>query len=90
MKKILGFVILIGFVIMLGAAGSADVAGMSFLKVLLLEVFGMLITTIGTSAFMHYNVYLRRTRRRRVSRRKVASSEIRVAKQIKIPEKELC
>ena len=90
MKKILGFVILSGFVIMLGAAGGEDVAGMSFLNVLLLEVFGMLITTFGISALMHYNVYLRKTRRRRISRRTAASSEIGVAKQIKIPEKELC
>ena len=37
MKKILEFIILFGFVIMLGAAGSGDFSGMSFLKVLVLE-----------------------------------------------------
>lgn len=86
MKKILGLVILFGFVLMLGAAGSADVAGMSFLKVLLLEVAGMLIVLFGTSALMHYKRYLRRIIR--IRRRN--ASYVKNDTQICIREKELC
>ena len=60
MKKILGFIILSGFVLMLGVAGSADVANMSFARVLLLELLGVAIVLSGTSALMHYKRYVRR------------------------------
>lgn len=90
MKKILGFVIAIGFVVMVGAAGSVEYVNMGFFKALLLEAVGIITVLCGISALMHYNVYTRRTRRRRVSDRARVATKIRVAKQIKIPEKELC
>ena len=60
MKKLYSLVIVMGFVIMLGTAGSVDVAGMSVLKAVLLEVLGMMIVLFGTSALMHYNRYSRK------------------------------
>ena len=86
MKKLLGFVILFGFVIMLGAAGSADAANMSFVKVLFFETLGIVIVLSGTSALMHYKRYLRRNVR--IRRKNVACSKIH-CKMSRV-EKELC
>lgn len=90
MKKLLGMIILLGFILMIGAAGSADVFGMSFVNLLVLEMCGMLVVLFGTSALMHYNAYLTRTRRRRITKRTRVTGVIRMAKRIKMPEKELC
>lgn len=90
MKKLLGVIILSGFILMIGAAGSADVFGMGFVSLLALEICGMLVVVFGTSALMHYNAYLTRTRRRRITERTRVARRIRTAKQINLPEKELC
>lgn len=91
MKGLLGSVILLGFVIMVGAAGSADVANMSFLKVLLLEILGMAVVLLGTSGLMHYKRYLRRT----LLKKKLAKSNLMCKKapdgvKICLANKELC
>ena len=90
MKKILGFIILLGFIIMVGAAGSGDFSGMSFSKVLVLELVGMFVMLFGTSALMHYKKYLRRMiklRRRRANKIPEVSE---LGRKIRVPERELC
>ena len=90
MKKILGFIILFGFIIMLGAAGSGDFSGMSFSKVLVLELLGMFMMLFGTSVLMHYKRYLRRMiklRRRKESKLRAVSE---IGRKIRVPERELC
>ena len=76
MKKILGFVILLGFVIMLGAAGSADVSDISFVKVLIMEISGMAVSFFGMVALSHYKHYIRNRKRNTV--RKADTNRIKV------------
>lgn len=90
MKKIMGFVILSGFVLMLGAAGSADFAHMSFVKVLALEILGMLVVLAGTSGLMHYKRYVRRMMKKRRVKTASLRTSGKVTVNIRIPEKELC
>lgn len=90
MKKILGFIIFSGFVLMLGVAGSSDFSGMSFVKVLFLELLGMLVVLAGTSALMHYKRYVRKMMRKRSVNRTAAKSKTVARVSIRIPEKELC
>lgn len=90
MKKILGFVILVGFVLMLGAAGSADASHISFSSLLLLELAGVLVVLLGTSALMHYKRYVRRMMRRRAGKRRVCASAANYPARIAVREKELC
>lgn len=90
MKKILEFIIVLGFVLMLGAAGSADFASMSFVKVLFLEILGMLVVLLGTSGLLHYKRYVRRMMRKRSVNRMSAKSKTAARVSIRIPEKELC
>ena len=90
MKKILGFIILFGFIIMVGAAGSGDFSGMSFSKVLVLELLGMFMMLFGVSALMHYKRYLRRMvkLRRRKESKILGAAEF--GRKIRVPERELC
>jgi membrane protein implicated in regulation of membrane protease activity len=91
MKKILEFVILSGFVLMLGVAGSADVANMGFVKVLLLELLGVAIVLSGTSALMHYKRYVRRIllkKKRKNSNTLCKKTPVGV--KIRLAKKELC
>ncbi|MBE6681340.1 MAG: hypothetical protein E7600_03510 [Ruminococcaceae bacterium] len=91
MKKLLGFVIVIGFVIMLGAAGSADTTNISFLTVLLLELLGVAIVLFGISALMHYKRYVRRTLlKKRLAKKNALRQNAGVCVKIRISEKELC
>ena len=90
MKKILSLVIIIGFVIMLGTAGSVDVAGMSVIKAVLLEVLGMIIVLFGTSALMHYNRYSRKMLLKKRAKHRVICRQNSVSAKIRMPEKELC
>ena len=90
MKKLLSIVIVMGFVIMLGTAGSADVAGMSVLKAVLLEVLGMMIVLFGTSALMHYNRYSRKMLLMKRAKLRVVCRQNSVSAKIRMPEKELC
>ena len=90
MKKILGFIILLGFVVMLGAAGSGDFSGMSFSKVLVLELLGVFLVLSGTSALMHYKRYVRRMIKLRRRKEGKTSAVSGLGRKIRIPERELC
>lgn len=61
MKKIFGLITFFGFVLMIGAAGGADFGGASFLRTVLLEALGMLISTFGMSALSHYKKVMRKS-----------------------------
>lgn len=89
MKKILSLVIVLGFVIMLGAAGSADFAGMSVVKAILLETLGVAIVLFGMSALMHYNRYVKMLAKKNC-RRVVSCQKSDVSGKIILHEKELC
>lgn len=90
MKKILGLIILSGFILMVGAAGSADVFGMSFVQTLLMVAAGMIVVVFGTSALMHYKRYVRKMMRKHAGKGTVHVSRKGLAARIHIGEKELC
>ena len=92
MKKLFGFIIILGFVIMIGAAGSADNASLDFVAVLLFELLGIALVLLGTSLFLNYKRYLaRRLRKSRFASCKVKRERL-CTKQTSIVKirKELC
>lgn len=74
MKKIFGLITFFGFVLMIGAAGGADFGGASFLRTVLLEALGMLISTFGMSALSHYKKVMRKSVKMR--KRKACASKM--------------
>ena len=90
MKKLLGLVIVFGFVLMIGAAGSADVFGMGFGKLFILELTGAFVVLAGTSALLHYKKYVRRMMKKRYAAKRAVYAKIGFADTIVVPEKELC
>ena len=83
--------IVLGFVIMLGAAGSADTSGISFINVLLFELLGAAIILLGISALMHYKRYLRRKLlKKRLAKSNLFCNKRPAGTKICLANKELC